>query len=97
LGGSRQPSGTNVVSGVDVSVVAGLTTRAVPRPHRQLFAVQRKGIGGEPGSLLVVLRFEVGTSTPPVEEVLECLTEIAELLLERHRRDFPEPRLLFLE
>ena len=33
-GGSRQPSGTNVFGGIDVSVVAGLTTRAVHTgPH----------------------------------------------------------------
>ena len=37
--GSRQPSGTNVFGGVDVSVVAGLTTRTVPRPHRQRLAL----------------------------------------------------------
>lgn len=39
LGGSRQPSGTNVFGGVDVSVVTGLTTGAVPRPHRQRLAL----------------------------------------------------------
>ncbi len=36
--GSRQPSGTNVFGGVDVSVVIGLATRTAPRPHRQRLA-----------------------------------------------------------
>jgi hypothetical protein len=37
--GFRQPSGTNVFGGVDVSVVGGLITRAVPRPHRKRLAL----------------------------------------------------------
>ena len=37
--GSRQPSGTNVFGSIHVAVVAGLASKAVPRPYRQRLAL----------------------------------------------------------
>lgn len=59
--------------------------------------MKRKRIGSKSGRLLVVFRFEIGIPTTTIKEVLESLIEVSELLLEGHRRDFTEPRLLLLE